>query len=92
MPQCLRHRDTQDARRIARRGLARDIPLLPDVSTSDHNAVMNHDLKTTLTAILANMPEWIRQELSSKEKTTRVRAEEALAAMVAGAVENIDAR
>jgi hypothetical protein len=47
---------------------------------------MNSDLQATITATIARAPEWIRQELLSKEKATRARAEEALAAMIAGAL------
>lgn len=52
---------------------------------------MNPDLQATITAVLAHAPEWIRQELSSKEKPTRARAEEALAAMIAGALKDAEA-
>jgi len=48
---------------------------------------MNNDLQATITATIARAPEWIRQELISKEKATRDRAEEALAAMIAGAIQ-----
>lgn len=49
---------------------------------------MNDKLQATVTAILAHTPEWIRQELTSKEKATGTRAEEALAAMIAGALKD----
>lgn len=51
-----------------------------------HSAAMSDDLQTTITATIARAPEWIRQELLSKEKGTRERAEEALGAMIAGAL------
>jgi hypothetical protein len=51
---------------------------------------MNNDLQATITATIARAPEWIRQELLSKEKATRARAEEALAAMIAGALRQAD--
>lgn len=51
---------------------------------------MNHDLQARITAILTHAPEWIRHELSSKEKATRERAEEALATMIASALKNAD--
>lgn len=51
---------------------------------------MNPNLQATITAILAHAPEWIRQELSSKEKPTRARAEEALAAMIAAALKDAE--
>ena len=48
---------------------------------------MNNDLQATITATIARAPEWIRQELLSKETATRARAEEALAAMIASALQ-----
>ncbi|MES2443800.1 MAG: hypothetical protein V4574_13295 [Pseudomonadota bacterium] len=51
---------------------------------------MNDDLQTTITAIVGRAPDWIRQELLSKEKVTRARAEEALGAMIAGALKEAD--
>lgn len=39
-----------------------------------------------ITAVIARAPEWIRQELLSKEPSTRARAEEALAAMITDAL------
>ena len=51
---------------------------------------MNIDIQATITATIARAPEWIRQELLSKEKATRARAEEALAAMISGALQQND--
>ncbi|MFZ5747864.1 MAG: hypothetical protein ACOY45_09440 [Pseudomonadota bacterium] len=51
---------------------------------------MSENLQATITAIIARTPDWIRQELLSKEKATRERAEEALGAMIAGAFEETD--
>ena len=51
-----------------------------------HSAAMQDDLQATITATIARVPEWIRQELLSKETSTRARAEEALAAMIAAAL------
>lgn len=51
-----------------------------------HSATMQDHLQAEITAIIARAPEWIRQELLSKEQATRARAEEALAAMIAGAL------
>lgn len=48
---------------------------------------MNDDQLAVLTATIARAPEWIRQELLSKEKATRARAEEALAAMISGSLQ-----
>jgi hypothetical protein len=41
--------------------------------------------QTMLEAVIARAPEWIRQELVSKDKAMRERAEEALAAMIVDA-------
>jgi hypothetical protein len=60
------------------------------VSSGSHSDAMNPNLQATITAILAHAPEWIRQELSSKEKPTRARAEEALAAMIAGTLKDAE--
>jgi hypothetical protein len=49
---------------------------------------MTDDLQATITAIIARTPDWIRQELLSKENNTRARAEEALGAMIASALKD----
>jgi hypothetical protein len=49
---------------------------------------MTDDLQATITAIIARAPDCIRQELLSKERSTRARAEEALGAMIAGALKD----
>jgi hypothetical protein len=59
-------------------------------SHGSHSAPMNHTLQARITTILGHAPEWIRQKLSSKEKATRARAEEALAAMIASALKDAD--
>ncbi|MEG3178536.1 DUF6771 family protein [Sphingomonas sp. RB3P16] len=51
---------------------------------------MNNDFQAVITATIARAPEWIRQELLSKEKATRPRAGEALAAMIAEALQQND--
>jgi len=51
---------------------------------------MNNDFQATITATIARAPEWIRQELLSKGKATRTREEEALAAMIAGVLQQND--
>lgn len=43
-------------------------------------------LTSTITAVLGRAPSWIRQDLLAKEYAIRVRAEEALAAMIADAI------
>lgn len=47
---------------------------------------MNDDIQTIITAVITRAPDWIRRDLLSKEPTERVQAEEALAAMIAGAL------
>jgi len=49
---------------------------------------MQDDLQAAITTIIARTPEWVRQELLSKGQATRARAEEALAAMIAGALKD----
>jgi hypothetical protein len=49
---------------------------------------MQDDLQATIISIIARAPEWVRQELLSKEPATRARAEEALAAMIADALKD----
>lgn len=55
---------------------------------ASHSPAMQIDLQATITTIIARTPEWVRQELLSKEQATRARAEEALAAMIAGALKD----
>jgi hypothetical protein len=49
--------------------------------------VMESDAYPAVEAAIAKTPEWIRIELASKEPTARQRAEEALAAIIANALE-----
>jgi len=51
---------------------------------------MNDSIQATITTVIARAPEWIRHDLLSKEPTTRARAEETLAAMVASALAQAD--
>ena len=51
---------------------------------------MNNDYQAVITATIARAPEWIRQELLSKEKAMRARAEEALGAIIADALQQND--
>ncbi|WP_140850181.1 DUF6771 family protein [Sphingomonas glacialis] len=60
------------------------------MQTHPDKGAMNNDFQATITATIARAPEWIRQELLSKEKATRARAEEALAAMIAVALQQTD--
>ena len=39
-----------------------------------------------LSSVLSHIPEWIRTDLSSKDSTARVRAEETLLAMITAAL------
>jgi hypothetical protein len=47
---------------------------------------MNDTLQATVTAILSRVPEWVRHDLASKDQSSRTRAEETLAAMIANAL------
>ena len=47
---------------------------------------MNDQQRTTITAVVHRAPEWIRQDLVSKDQAARQRAEDALAAMIAAAL------
>lgn len=48
---------------------------------------MNQSERTaTITAVLANAPQWIRHDLGSVDAKLRMRAEESLAAMIAAAL------
>ena len=48
--------------------------------------VMADKLQTQIIEIVSRAPEWIRQELASKDQTTRNRAEDALATLIATAL------
>ncbi|PJI88466.1 hypothetical protein [Sphingomonas koreensis] len=48
---------------------------------------MSTELLDIVHAVVAKAPQWIRQDLLSKEALVRERAEEALAAMIASAIE-----
>jgi len=53
---------------------------------------MEHPHYPIICATIAKAPEWIRVELASKDATARLRAEEALAAIIASALAEADAR
>lgn len=48
---------------------------------------MTNSLAPRILATLARMPDWLRKDLAAKDEATRERAQEALAAMIAGALE-----
>ena len=48
---------------------------------------MTDALNATIVAVLGRAPEWLRHDLLAKDENTRTRAEEALAAMIASALE-----
>lgn len=48
--------------------------------------VMDDRTKDIIAATVARMPEWIRHDLVAKDAAIRARAEETLAAMIAGAL------
>lgn len=47
---------------------------------------MDDTLQMQLIEIVGRAPEWIRQELASKDQTARTRAEDALAILIASAL------
>lgn len=51
---------------------------------------MDDTLQATINDVIARAPEWVRQELLSKEAAIRNRAEETLAAMIANALAKPD--
>jgi len=51
---------------------------------------MTEQLNASILAILQRAPEWLRQDLASKDATARERAEETLAAMIGDALGEID--
>ncbi len=48
--------------------------------------VMNETLQATTMAVIARLPEWVRHDLTSKDQSTRARAEETIAAMITNAL------
>lgn len=58
------------------------------MAKTSNSAATQDDFQATITAIIARTPEWVRQELLSKELATRARAEEALAAVIAGTLKD----
>ncbi|WP_371262455.1 DUF6771 family protein [Sphingobium sp. AP50] len=46
-------------------------------------ALMDDEIAKLITATLERAPQWVRHDLSSKDASTRGRAEETLAAMIA---------
>ena len=51
---------------------------------------MSQRIIETVKRVLTRAPEWIRQDLASGEPLARIRAEEALAAMVSAAINEQD--
>ena len=49
---------------------------------------MSQDLSRIVEAVLARAPEWIRRDLVQTDPASRRRAEEALAAMIAAALQD----
>lgn len=60
--------------------------LLLELSQLHSMPMGNHD-QSLISLAIARAPEWIRRELLSDEKAIRARAEEALAAMIANALQ-----
>jgi len=51
---------------------------------------MSDDLQQAISAVVQRAPEWMRNDLLSKDKATRTRAEESLAAIIANAIAERD--
>jgi len=49
---------------------------------------MSDDIRHKVAKVVENAPEWLRLDLASKDPATRTRAEDALSAMIAAALEN----
>lgn len=47
---------------------------------------MMRDLTDSILRVIERAPQWIRRDLDSKDAVARIRAEEALAAMIADAL------
>ena len=54
----------------------------PSVPLWRWEAMPHNPITTLVTDILARAPEWIRKDLASKDPLNRIRAEEALAALI----------
>jgi len=54
------------------------------------SAAMTDDLQTIISAVIARAPDWIRRDLLSRDNGNRVRAEEALGAMIANALKGAE--
>lgn len=51
---------------------------------------MTEQMKSGILAVIQRAPEWLRQDLGSKDATARERAEETLAAMIGEALAATD--
>lgn len=51
---------------------------------------MTSDLTSTILHVIARAPQWMRRDLEAKDAVVRTQAEEALAAMIADALEKQD--
>ena len=60
---------------------------LPTCLSARTGAAMTNTLTPRILATLSRMPDWLRKDLAVKDEATRERAQEALAAMIAGALE-----
>lgn len=49
--------------------------------------MMNNDHRTVILAAVARTPDWLRRELAASDDQVRQRAEDALAAIIASALE-----
>ena len=52
---------------------------------------MNDSIRPSIRTALARTPDWVRRDMAVKDELTRERAEEALAAIIASALEDAPA-
>ncbi len=51
---------------------------------------MSEHIQAAILAMIERAPQWIRQDLTAKDATARIRAEESLAARIADALGKVD--
>lgn len=59
---------------------------LPAANDEAIGAIMDDKTKTIILAVIERAPQWLRNDLATKDPAARARAEEALAAMLVDAI------
>jgi len=59
---------------------------LPDRPGQRIGEIMNEQMQAAILAVIERAPQWIRQDLTSKDPAARTRAEESLAMIIADAI------